>query len=92
MAIVANTGFFVRMDYALKATKAVKEGDPDVVAPEVTLRAYGTGVIEGENSFGIEKALPYDGAMKLADLVAAAQAAINGKTADVAMAVAKAKA
>ena len=91
MAILAGANFFVRLDYSEKTTPAAVKGDPDVVTSEITLRVNGNGTIEGENIlFGIEKRIPYDGAMTLGNLVVAAQAAINGKAADTAVAVAAA--
>jgi hypothetical protein len=88
MAIVANENFFIRLDYSLKVIKSKVEGEPDTTEPEVNLCLYGNGVIEGENIlFEIKKSIPYDGTMTLDDLVAAAQAAISGKTTDTVAAV-----
>jgi hypothetical protein len=91
MAILPGVNFFVRLDYSVKLVKAAVKGDPDVEVPEIAVRVNGNGVIEGENiMFGIERPIPYDGAMTLADLVAAAQALLSGKAADTVAAVAAA--
>jgi hypothetical protein len=80
MAIVAKKSFNIRVSYF--------END---VESATIVQATGNGEIEGEKIMvPLVKDIPYDGTMTLADLVATAKAALEGKTADVVAAVAAA--
>jgi hypothetical protein len=83
MAIIVETGFTVHVSRC-------RESFDKPYGMKLTL--VGSGMIEGDGTVvPITKDIPYDGKMTLEGLIAAAEAALAGKTSTMASAVAAAK-